>query len=140
VKWDIFSGRRGEKKSAELDQMGEQIKRIEKFAPRKYKSERASFYYNYQLVDAYVKPLSALLGVISQEKRLHNDEEDFISELFLRLEDFYDVKQRLSLAEAIQDKNLQRRFVQLFLIFYDRKDVAKLKTCLEKLETAGQGI
>jgi hypothetical protein len=53
------------------------------------------------------------------------------------LKDFYDVKQRLSLAEAIQDKNLQRRFVQLFLIFYEEKDATKLKTCLEKLKTAG---
>jgi len=137
VKWDIFSGRKRDEKRSILDQINGQIKGIEKSAPRKYRSERASYYYNYQLVDAYVKPLSALLGVISQKKRLHNDEEEFISELFLSLKDFYDVKQRLSLAEAIQDKNLQRRFVQLFLIFYDKKDVAKLKTCLEKLETAG---
>ena len=134
MKWDIFSGGKRETKSVELDQMSEQIKRIEKFAPRKYKSERASFYYNYQLMDAYFKPLSELLGVISQKKRLHNDEEAFVSELFLRLKDFYDVKQRLSVAEAIRDKNLQRRFVQLFLIFYDQKDVMELKTYLEKMK------
>ena len=109
MKWDIFSGRTREKKNAELNQMSEQIKRIEKFAPRKYKSERASFYYNYQLMDAYVKPLSALLAVLSQKQRLHSDEEGMISELFLKLKDFYDVGQRLSVAEAIQDKNLQRR-------------------------------
>jgi hypothetical protein len=137
VKWDIFSGRKGEKKSAELDRMSEQIKGIEKFAPRKYKSERASFYYNYQLMDAYFKPLSALLGVVSQKERFRAHEENFMLELFLKLKDFYDVKQQLSLAEALQDKNLQRRFVQLFLIFYDEKDVAKLKTYLEKLEMKG---
>jgi hypothetical protein len=137
VKWDIFSGRRGEKKSAELDQMSEQIKRIEKFAPRKYKSERASFYYNYQLMDAYFRPLSALLAVLSQKQRLHSDEEGMVSDLFLKLKEFYDVGQRLSVAEAIQDKNLQRRFIQLFLIFYDQKDVAKLKTYLEKLKMKG---
>ncbi len=134
MKWDIFSGRKREKKSAEVDKIGEQIKGIEKFAPRKYKSERASFYYNYQLMDAYFKPLSTLLGVISQKERFRDDEDGFILELFLKLKDFYDVKQRLSLAEAIQDKNLQRRFVQLFLIFYEKKDAAKLRTCLEKLE------
>ncbi|MGD9319092.1 MAG: hypothetical protein PVH99_03975 [Desulfobacteraceae bacterium] len=137
MKWDIFSGRRGEKKSAELDQMSEQIKRIEKFAPRKYKSERASFYYNYQLMDAYFRPLSALLAVLSQKQRLHSDEEGMVSDLFLKLKEFYDVGQRLSVAEAIQDKNLQRRFIQLFLIFYDQKDVAKLKTYLEKLKMKG---
>jgi hypothetical protein len=134
VKWDIFAGRKRERKGVKLDQISEQIKRIEKFAPRKYKSERASFYYNYQLMDAYVKPLSALLALLSQKKRLHNDEEGMISELFLKLKDFYDVRQRLSVAEAIQDKNLHRRFVQLFLIFYDRKDVTKVKNCLDKLE------
>ena len=134
MKWDIFSGRKGEKKSTELDQMSEQIKGIEKFAPRKYKSERASFYYNYQLMDAYIKPLSALLTVLSQKQRLHSDEEDFISELFLRLKDFYDVKQRLSVAEAIEDKNLERRFIQLLLIFYDQKDVVKFKSYLEKMK------
>jgi hypothetical protein len=134
VKWDIFSPRKRERKSVELDQMNEQIKRIEKFAPRKYKSERASFYYNYQLMDAYFKPLSELLGVISQKKRLNIDEEEFISELFLRLKNFYDVKQRLSVAEAIQDKNFERRFIQLFLIFYDQKDVVKLKTSLERIK------
>ena len=137
MKWDIFSGRTREKKNAERDQINEQIKGIEKFAPRKYKSERASFYYNYQLMDAYIKPLSALLDAISQKKRMKSDEEVFFSELFLRLKDFYDVKQRLSLAEAIRDKNLQRRFVQLLLLFYGKKDVTRLKTSLEKLEMKG---
>jgi hypothetical protein len=134
VKWDVFSPSKRDRKSVELDQMNEQIKRIERFAPKKYKSERASFYYNYQLMDAYFKPLSELLGVISQKKRLHNEEEEFISELFLRLKDFYDVKQRLSVAEAIQDKNFERRFIQLFLIFYDQKDVIKLKSYLENMD------
>ena len=133
MKWDIFSPGKKARKSVELDQMNERIKRIEKFAPKKYKSERASFYYNYQLMDAYFKPLSELLGVISQKKRLHNEEEAFISELFLRLKDFYDVKQRLSVAEAIHDKNFERRFIQLFLIFYDHKDVVKLKSYMEEM-------
>ena len=134
MKWDIFSPRKRGRKSLELDHMNEQIKRIERFAPRKYKSERASFYYNYQLMDAYFKPLSELLGVISQKKRLHIDEEEFISELFLRLKDFYDVKKRLSVAQALQDKNFERRFIQLFLIFYDQKDAVKLKSYLEKMK------
>ena len=134
MRWDIFSGRKREKKGGELNQMNEQIKRIEKFAPRKYKSERATFYYNYQLMGAYVKPLSALLAVLSQKKRLHSDEEGMISELFMKLKDFYDVRQKLSIAEAIQDKNLQRRFFQLFLFFYDQKDTVKLKTYLEKMK------
>lgn len=139
MKWDIFSGRKREKKGSMLDHISDQIKRIEQFAPRKHNSERASFYYNYQLMDAYVKPLSALLGVISQKQHLSGNDEDFVSELFLKLKDFYDVKQRLSLAEAIQDKNLQRRFAQIFLLFYDRKDVtkSKIESYLEKLKRNG---
>jgi hypothetical protein len=134
VKWDIFSPRKRERKSVELDQMNERIKRIERFAPRKYKSERVSFYYNYQLMDAYFKPLTGLLGVISQKRRLNDEGEEFVSELFLRLKDFYDVKQRLSVAEAFQDKNLERRFIQLFLIFCDYKDAVKLKSYLGKMK------
>ena len=134
MKWDIFSPSKRDRKSVELDQMKERIKRIEKFAPRKYRAERASFYYNYQLMDAYFKPLSELLRVISQKKRLHNEEQEFISELFLRLKDFYDVKQRLSVTQAIQDKAFERRFIQLFLIFYDRKDAVKLKSYLQKMK------
>jgi hypothetical protein len=137
VKWDIFSSKKRGKSSVELEQMSEQIKRIEKFAPRKYKSERASYYYNYQLMDAYVKPLSALLTVLCQKQRLHTDEEGMVSDLFMKLKDFYDVRRRLSVAEAIQDKNLQGKFFQLFLIFYDEKDQKKLKTCLKKLEMKG---
>jgi hypothetical protein len=86
---------------------------------------------------AYVKPLSALLALLSQKQRLHSDEEGMISELFMKLKDFYDIRQRLSIPEAIQDKNLRRRFVQLFLIFYDKKDMTKIRTCLEKLEMKG---
>jgi len=88
-------------------------------------------------MDAYLNPLSSLLNLISQEKRIQEDEEAFVSELFMKLKDFYDVKQRLSLPEAIQDRNLQRRFVQLFLIFYGTKDTTKLKACLERLDRQG---
>ncbi len=137
MRWDIFSGRKTEQKRSIRDEINDQVKCIERFAPRKYKSERAVHYYNYHLMDAYLNPLSSLLNLISQEKRIQEDEEAFVSELFMKLKDFYDVKQRLSLPEAIQDRNLQRRFVQLFLIFYGTKDTTKLKACLERLDRQG---
>jgi hypothetical protein len=94
-------------------------------------------YYNYQLLNAYLNPLFALLGVISRKKDVIGDRENFICEIFLVLKDFYDPKQKLSLAEAIQDKNLKRKMGQIFLIFYDKKDIPKgeIETYLRNLTT-----
>ena len=99
------------------------IKEIEKFAPKKYKDERESFYYNYVSLGDYLRPLSALLQVISQQRPNSGNEADFISELFMKLKDFYDPKEKLSLAEAISDNSLKKRLGQVLLIFYNKKDI-----------------
>ncbi len=137
MKWDIFSGRKKEGEGSIRDSINGLIKTIERFAPRKYRKERESLYYNYQLLNAYLNPLFALLGVISRKQGVMGDREDFICEIFLNLKDFYDPKQRLSLAEAIQNKNLKRKLAQIFLIFYDKKDIPKgeLETYLQNLTT-----
>jgi hypothetical protein len=44
--------------------------------------------------------------------------------LFLKLKDFYDPKRKLALQEALQDLNLKRKFQQLLVIFYNRKEMA----------------
>jgi len=97
------------------------IKRIEKFAPRRYRAEREMYYYNYRIMGRYVEPLIALLERVSEIKRLHDEEAVFSREVFFRLKDFYDLKDRLSLEEALQDYNLYRRYVDLFMFFYGRK-------------------
>ena len=137
MKWDIFSGRKKEGEGSIRDSINGLIKTIERFAPRKYRKERESLYYNYQLLNAYLNPLFALLGVISRKQGVMSDREDFICEIFLNLKDFYDPKQRLSLAEAIQNKNLKRKLAQIFLIFYDKKDIPKgeIETYLQNLTT-----
>jgi len=135
VKWDIFSGRKREERNSFRDDINALVKRVEKFAPRKQKPERQSLYYNYQLLNPYLNPLLALLGLISQKDRLNGDKEDFIRELFLKLKDFYDPKQRLSLAEAIEDRNLRKKLGQIFLIFYDKKGITgeEIENCLRDL-------
>ena len=122
MKWDIFSNRKKERRHHRKDEIDEMIDIIEKFAPRKYRSERDAFYYNYKTMPTYLKPLFSLLQVISQRERLNEDQVVFARELFLKLKGFYDPKEKLSLVEAIEDGNLIRKFRELFLFFYDKKD------------------
>ena len=122
MKWDIFSGRKKERGHHRKDEIDGVIDIIEKFAPRKYRSERDVFYYNYRIMPKYFKPLFSLLQVTAQRERLKADPVVFTRELFLKLKGFYDLKEKLSLEEAIQDGALIRRFRELFLFFYDQKD------------------
>jgi len=122
VKWDIFSNRKRGRGHHRKDEVDEMIDIIEKFAPRKYRSEREAFYYNYKIMPPYLKPLFSLLQVISQRERLHEDQVVFSRELFIKLKGFYDPKEKLSLVEAIENGNLIRKFRELFLFFYDKKD------------------
>ena len=135
MKWDIFSGRKREERNSFRDDISALVKMVERFAPRKHKPERHSLYYNYQLLNPYLNPLLALLNLISQKDRLNGDRENFIRELFLKLKDFYDPKLRLSLAEAIEDKNLKKKLGQIFLIFYDKKGITgeEIENCLTEL-------
>ena len=122
MKWDIFASRKKERRHHRKDEIDEIIDIIEKFAPRKYRSERNAFYYNYKIMPLYLKPLFSLLQVISQRERLNEDQVVFARESFLKLKGFYDPKEKLSLVEAIHDGGLIRRFRELFLFFYDKKD------------------
>ncbi|MBW1730382.1 MAG: hypothetical protein JRH08_02565 [Deltaproteobacteria bacterium] len=108
------------------------IKSIEKFAPRRYRSEREVYYYNYRMLRQYTAPLLELLELISKYKRLRDEKAIFSRELFLRLKGFYDLKDRLSLAEALEDRNLYRRYIDLFLFFYGREgpSIGELKNWL----------
>jgi len=120
---DIFSRRKGHKRGDKKDATYAVIQTIERFAPKQYLSERESFYYNYKMLSPYLKPLLALLDVLSRRERLQGDRAVFARELFLRLKDFYDPMDRLSLAEALLDGGLQNRFRELFLFFYNIKDL-----------------
>ena len=125
MKWDIFSHRRRDRTGKSDDNIDKVIKVIEKFAPRKYRSERSLFYYNYKIMGQYRKPLLNLLETISQKNRFDNEKDLFIRELFLKLKDFYDQKDKLSLAEAMEDNELMKKYREIFLFFYDNKETAQ---------------
>ncbi|NQU14972.1 MAG: hypothetical protein HQ561_12540 [Desulfobacteraceae bacterium] len=120
---DIFSGRRRSRGGDKKDATYEVIQIIERFAPKEYSSEREVHYYNYKMLGPYLRPLLALLELLSQRQRLQDDRPVFVRELFLRLKDFYDPKNRLSPAEATSDGGLVKRFSELFLFFYNIKDL-----------------
>jgi hypothetical protein len=126
MKWDIFSGRKKEKTGTLRDDIEEQIKGIERFAPRQYRSEREMYYYNYQMMDLYLIPLFALLESILEGKRRAKELEEsaLTGQLFVKLKDFYDPRGKLTLQEAVQDIGLKRKLQQLFVIFYNRKEMS----------------
>ena len=125
MKWDIFSHRRRDRRGKADDNIDKVIKVIEKFAPRKYRSERSLFYYNYKIMGQYRKPLLNLLETISQKNRFDNEKDVFIRDLFLKLKDFYDQKDKLSLAEAMEDNELMKKYREIFLFFFDKKETAQ---------------
>jgi len=125
VKWDIFINRRTEKKGLQDDPIGDVVEIIEKFAPKGYRSERDMFFYNYKIMQPYPRPLLAFLQTVSQRDRHNSDPAAFKREVFVKLKDFYDPRDRLSPAEAIEDKGLIKKFREAFLFFYDIKDLSQ---------------
>ncbi|HUU41453.1 MAG TPA: hypothetical protein VMW42_10980 [Desulfatiglandales bacterium] len=62
--------------------------------------------------------------------RVRKDEnkEIFVQELFRKLKDFYDINNKLSLKEAINDYGLLIKLLQLFTIFYNDTKLARAET------------
>ncbi len=126
MSWNIFSPvKRIRRKGKARDGFDELIDIIETFAPRTFLKEREAFYYNYKMMPYCKKSLLTLLGTVSQVKRLKTDPGDHACELFLKLKEFYDPREKLSLAQALADKNLSRRFEDLFVFFYGRQNLSR---------------
>ncbi len=122
---DIFSPiRRVKKRGKAKDNFDKVIDIIEKFAPKEHLSEREAFYYNYRMMEQYKRPLLGLLETASQISLLKSDQEAHARELFPRLKAFYDVTGKLTMAEAVEDISLVRRFHNFFTLFYGRKDLS----------------
>jgi len=120
--WDIF--RKGEERASGIqDEIDLLIKRIERFSPRKFRPERELYFYNYRMLGQYVSPLLALLWTISERRRVESNELDFIRKLFLKLKDFYDIKHKLSLDDAVNDMGLKRKLKDLMLFFYENENI-----------------
>ena len=121
--WDIFAKGRRQRGRGFKDEFDELIERIEYFAPKVHRADREIYFYNYRIMHLYRKPLLALLNSVSETKRLDQDPPGLAREVFLKLKDFYDPKDRLSLEEAKADGGLREKFRQLYLFFYDMKNL-----------------
>jgi len=115
--WDIFRVKK--KRNGPDDDIQIAIKAIEKFAPKKYLQEREMYYYHYRQMSKHLKPLLALLIYISDRAEKKENEEVFVQGLFIKLKDFYDVNDQLSMKGAIQDYSLKIKLRKLLKIFYD---------------------
>jgi hypothetical protein len=125
MSFDIFSPvKRVKKREKDKDGFDRLIEVIERFAPRDRLSEREVYYYNYRIMDPYKQPLLALLETASQIDRFRSDPEGHSRQLFLGLKAFYDIRDRLSMEDAIKDMGLVRRFRDLLAYFYGRKDLS----------------
>jgi len=115
--WDIFRVKK--KRNGPDDDIQIAIKAIEKFAPKKYLQEREMYYYHYRQMSKHLKPLLALLIYISDRAEKKENEEVFVQGLFIKLKDFYDINDQLSMKGAIQDYSLKIKLRKLLKIFYD---------------------
>jgi len=115
--WNIFKVKK--KQYGPDDDIQIAVKAIEKFAPKKYLQEREMYYYHYRQVGKYIKPLLALLIHVSEKAKKMENEEVFVQILFVKLKNFYDINDQLSIKEAIQDYSLKIKLRKLLKIFYD---------------------
>ena len=83
------------------------------------------FYYNYRMIDSCKKPLLGLLEALSRGKALKTDVDQHARTLFVLLKGFYDPRETLCLEEAVQDKNLLKRFRNLFLLFCGKENLTR---------------
>jgi len=126
MNWNIFSPvKRIRKRGKAKDSFDEFINIIETFAPREHLSGREAFYYNYKMMPSCRKSLPALLETLSLNKHLKTDPGEHARTLFHQLKNFYDPKETLSLKEALLDKNLIRKFRDLFMLFYGRENLSR---------------
>jgi hypothetical protein len=137
MKWDLFDRRRKVRRGDANDPVDILIHGIERFAPKKYQSQREVFYYNYRMLGPYNTPLLSLLETLSQRQRLEDSQALFMQDVFMKLKAFYDPKRRLSVGQAAVDLGLQKKFSEVFLFFYDRKDLsmAHLEGWLKRMDT-----
>ena len=131
MKWTIF---RATKKTVPKEGIDIIIDKIERFAPKMYLPEREMYYYHYRQLRQYVKPLVSLLTYISEGKIKNEDYDEFEKNLFLKLKNFYDVNDRLSIKESLNDFSLTRKYIELFKIFYHdgNKTISNILECFKK--------
>jgi hypothetical protein len=119
MSWNILKLRTQRKGYEPDDDLQVVINRIEKFAPKQHLDEREMYYYHYREIHKYLKPLLALLVYISEQTGQRRDLEVFVQGLFVKLKDFYDINDTMSMKQAVGDYNLKVKLLTLLKIFYN---------------------
>lgn len=134
--WDIFRVKKKKRIDGPDDDLQMAINSIERFAPKRHLQERELYYYNYRQIKRYLKPLLPLLIYISERNQKEEDEGVFVEGLFRKLKSFYDVNDKLSVKEAIEDYSLKIKLLEIFKIFYDDTTLtrARIEGYLEEIE------
>jgi len=122
VKWLSAMRYRGSREKEPIDGL---IERIEKHAPKKYREKREIFYYNYRIMDLYKKPLLELLQTIAQRNHKDPSTQEFAGEVFEKLKDFYDPRDKLSREEALKDLSLMKKHREIYTFFYGTEAPSK---------------
>lgn len=120
MKWPFSSPAHRAPRTPPDDEVDHFVKILERRSPRRYSQERLIHYYNYRTIPAYRKPLLSLLEVLSSRPSLQDDQGLGVREIFLKLKDFYDPKDRLALSEAVADSRLRTKLRHLLLCFYGK--------------------
>ena len=125
VSLQIFSPvKRVKKREKDKDSLDRVMDVIERFAPREHLSERETYYYNYKIMEAYRKPLLALLEMTAQIDQYRSDPDGHSRRIFIGLKAFYDIRDKLSMQDALRDVGLLRRFRDLLIYFYGQKNLS----------------
>jgi len=135
MSWNILKLRAQKKGYEPDDDLQVVINRIEQFAPKRYIEEREMHYYHYRQINKYLKPLLALLIYISEQAERGNDRAVLVQGLFVKLKDFYDINDTLSMKQAVGDYSLKVKLLTLLKIFYNDTTLAggELDNYLERI-------
>jgi hypothetical protein len=135
MSWNILKLRTQRKGHGPDDDLQVVINRIEKFAPKQHLGEREMYYYHYRQINKYFKPLLALLVDISEQAERGNDRAALVQGLFVKLKDFYDIHDTLSMKQAVGDYSLKVKLLTLLKIFYNDTTLAggELDNYLERI-------
>jgi len=68
-----------------------------------------------------------LLTYISERARKEDNEEIFVQGLLRKLKSFYDINDKLSIKEALEDKSLKIKLLEIFNIFYHDNTLTRAK-------------
>ena len=135
---DILSTKRRKKRATGKDDFDRAVDGIEAFAPRQYRPHREAYYYNYKMMAQYLPPLLDLLLTVARTGPSKQVENTQIRHLCLKVKDFYDLKDKLTVEEALRNPGYLRKCCDVFLFFFNNDRVSAQEVRQAFLEGSAQ--